>query len=185
MVRIVTSLLFSCKLVQNRYVLAIVGSFFYLIFFSCCLALRPDRSSFSQRSIEAYPCTRRIRPSRPVCLRRLKRANALPTAPRRRLFLLQWVGKLLPLHGFGFQGRVFFHLSCTWRFVSNLGIRSSCCLTSYVLLPYYLVHSQWLCLLHTCWQGILPKGSWLLPLPLVWAWFFVWICGFSFQASTW
>ena len=53
-------------------------------FGSCCLALRPDRSSFSQRSIEAYPCTRRIRSSRPVCLRRL-RANALPTAPRRRL----------------------------------------------------------------------------------------------------
>ena len=32
-------------------------------FLSCCLALRPDRSSFSQRSIEACPCTRRIRPA--------------------------------------------------------------------------------------------------------------------------
>ena len=58
-------------------------------FLSCCLALRPDRSSFSQRSIEAYPCTRRIRSSRPVCLRSLKRGNALPTAPRRRLHSVQ------------------------------------------------------------------------------------------------
>ena len=58
-----------------------LGADSYAFFFgSCCLALRPDRSSFSQRSIEAYPCTRRIRSSRPVCLRRLKRANALPTA---------------------------------------------------------------------------------------------------------
>ena len=67
---------------QKKSNAALLETFFL---WSCCLALRPDRSSFNQRSIKTCPRTRRIRSSRPVCLRRLKGASALPTAPQRRL----------------------------------------------------------------------------------------------------
>ena len=50
---------------------------------SAWLCGRTGRPSVSDL-LRLIPCTRRIRSSRPVCLRSLKRGNALPTAPRRR-----------------------------------------------------------------------------------------------------